>query len=395
MPSYIPSLSEPARRWIRFGSLLIALVLLCWIAFVLRGVFTPLLVAAALAYVLNPLVTWLERQRRIPRLAVVIVAFALLALVVLVGGLYAGSRTLAQLAELQARIPHYVQVAGKFIAGLQAEAQTQPAATAPATAAATGRDWWAWAAPLLQEHGIRIARVVLDQASAAAANVANWLSFLVLVPVFTFYFLWRFNEGIALIRDHLPAAYRENVIRAVRTIDGAMATFFRGRCIVCLVVGLLMALGWTLVGVPYSLALGLLAGVLNLVPFMSLLALPPALVFAFLAANDAGTPWLWPVVLTMAVYMAVQAIESFVLSPAIEGQASGLHPLVIVVALLIGSQLGGLLGMLLAIPVASTLRTFAAEWVLPEVRRLAHGPPALAPDPAAAAPAKPEPDARG
>jgi len=66
-----------------------------------------------------------------------------------------------------------------------------------------------------------------------------------------------------------------------------------------------------------------------------------------------------------------------------------------VVARLIGCQLGGLLGMLLAIPVASTLRTFAAEWVLPEVRRLAHGPPALAPDPAAAAPAKPEPDARG
>ena len=125
------------------------------------------------------------------------------------------------------------------------------------------------------------------------------------------------------------------------------------------------------VGIPYSLPLGALAGRLNLVPFMSLLALPPALVLSYLEAAQNDTNWVLPVLLAMGVYMAVQALESFVLTPCIEARSSGLHPITTVVALLIGATWAGLLGMLLAIPIASTLKVFAVEYVLPEIRRLA------------------------
>jgi predicted PurR-regulated permease PerM len=196
----------------------------------------------------------------------------------------------------------------------------------------------------------------------------------VLVQVFTFYFLWRFDDFIRVIHDHLPSAYRARIAHLARTIDTATASFFRGRLIVCLIIGLLTGVGWAIVGVPYSAPLGVLAGVLNLVPFMSLLALPPALFFRFLAATQIDEAWATPVTLTMAVYMGVQALDNFLLTPAIGGRSSGLHPLMTVVVLLIGAQLGGLLGALLAIPVASTLGTLAAEWLLPEVRRLARQP---------------------
>jgi hypothetical protein len=99
--------------------------------------------------------------------------------------------------------------------------------------------------------------------------------------------------------------------------------------------------------------------------------LPPALILTYLSAVQASTPWAVPLLLVFAVYVAVQAIESFILSPVIESRSNGLHPVTVVVALLIGSQIAGLLGMLLAIPVASTLKSLGAIYVLPEIRRLA------------------------
>jgi predicted PurR-regulated permease PerM len=378
MPDYVPRLSEGARRWLRFGALVVALGLLCWVAYGVRSVLTPLLAAAAIAYVLNPVVTWFEQRRRVPRLATVIVTFALLGALVLGGGLYVGSRTVTQMAELEERVPTYVQTISDWVANVQARLHRSPATLAPtSTAPAEDQPWPKWIAPLLEQHGVALARAALDSLGTTFANLANLISVLVLIPVFTFYFLWRFNDLVRIVHDHLPQTYRPEIVRVATTIDAATASFFRGRLIVCLLVGVLLAIGWSLVGVPYGLLLGILTAILNLVPYLALLGLPPALLFAFLAANQAGTPWLGPVALTMAVYMAVQALEAFLLNPVIAGRTSGLHPLVIVVALLIGGQLAGLLGLLLAIPVASTLRTLAAQWVLPELRRLAGHPGAF------------------
>ena len=385
MRTYIPELSEPARRWLRFGALVAGIGLLCWIAYALRGVFTPVLIGAAIAYIVNPVVTWFEKAQRVPRLAIVIIAFAVLATLVVSCGLYAAGLTIAQLEHFRSDSGRYRAQIGAWInaAGARDLLGAPPAASAPATnesaasqPVSAGRQWWQAVEPLLEEHGADVAGSIVAHVSAALRNVANLVSLLVLVPMFAFFFMWRFNDMVRVIHDHLPAAYRPAIVHAVSTIDSAVANFFRGRLLVCLAVGSLMGIGWTIFGVPYSLPLGILAGTLNLVPFMSLLALPPALLFAYLQAADVGAPWLWPVVLAMGVYMVVQALESFVLSPAIEGRSSGLHPLVIVVALMIGAQVAGLLGMLLAIPVASTLRTFSGDLVLPELRRLAGSPSA-------------------
>lgn len=386
---HFPKFSEPALRWVRFIGLLAALALLSWIAYRLRAVCTPLLVAAGIAYVLNPVVAWFEKACRIPRLTTAVVTFGLLGILIVTAGFYLASKTAAQVAEFEQRVPTYVQTAGRWVELVRAgmlDAQRTPSPSPLAGAEdqrpayqpgpAWTSDWWLWAGPVLEKHGVTLARSALNYLGTAFASAANLLSLLVLIPVFTFYFLWRFDDCVHAAHDHLPAAHRDGIVRVVRIIDRAMAGFFRGRLIVCLLVGTLSGLGWSLVGVPYSVPLGVLTGILNLVPFLSLLALPPALLFAYLGATEAETPWLWPVLLAMGVYMAVQALDSFVLGPVIVGRASGLHPLVAVAALLIGAELGGVLGMLLAIPVASTLKTLAAELVLPELRRLAAARPA-------------------
>jgi predicted PurR-regulated permease PerM len=101
------------------------------------------------------------------------------------------------------------------------------------------------------------------------------------------------------------------------------------------------------------------------------LALPPALLLTYFNAAGAGENWVVAVTLVLIVYLAVQAVESFILTPTIQAKAAGLHPITTVIVLLIGGELAGLLGMLLAIPIASTLKSLATEYLLPELRRLA------------------------
>jgi predicted PurR-regulated permease PerM len=399
MDRYLPELSERATRWLRFGLVLVALALLVWAAIALQQVLTPIVAAFAIAYILNPIVTWLETSRRVSRVLSVSIGLVLLVLLGLVL-LFAG---VVQLIEFAGNLPRYVADTQIWLdrtwAAMQAHVQSltgaaalpgvpvvppdsMPVATAPvldaasqpaATQAATSqpRLLSARLASMVRDYGAAVAAFTIRGLSELLSNAFHWLSLIVLLPMYTFFILVNFNDITGTIRAHLPAAYRDGIVRVVSTIDSAISNFFRGRLMVSAGVGLCTAIGWTIVGVPYGFALGVLGGVLNLIPFMAVLVLPPALILTYLHAAQAGVPWAGPVLLVFAVYIAVQAIESFVLSPVIESRSNGLHPVTVVVALLIGSQIAGLLGMLLAIPVASTLKSLGALYLLPEIRRLA------------------------
>lgn len=400
---YLPELSERASRWLRFGLVLLGLALLIWAAIALQQVLTPIVAAFAIAYILNPVVTWLEKRRRVSRVLSVSIGLIFLVLLGIVL-LFAG---LVQLVEFTGNVPRYMSDAQVWVDRTWATAQVrfkafnttaEPPASAPTVevealppethasppvsqpATSQPRPLSARLAAMAREYGTAVAAFTLRGLSSVLSNAFQWLSLIVLLPMYTFFFLVHFNDIISTIRGHLPAAYRDGIVHVVSTIDSAISNFFRGRLMVTAGVGLCMAIGWTIVGVRYGFALGLLGGLLNLIPFMSVLVLPPALILMYLDATQAGIGWAAPLLLVFGVYVAVQAIESFVLSPLIESRSNGLHPVTVIVALLIGSQIAGLLGMLLAIPVASTLKSLGAIYVLPEIRRLAGLSDASAPD---------------
>ena len=418
MDRYLPALSDRQRRWARLAAVLAILGVLTWVALILRDVLTPIVAALALAYVLNPLITMMERKYAVRRVTSVSVGLVLL---ILVGAalLFAGT---VQVVQLAGNIPGYASQSFRWldqtVPGLFTSAKppapadstpessrapdTRPAGRSAADAEADER-----AATLAEtrreklmqlatEHGLAIGRSVVSYIADAVSNVFYWLSLTVLLPLYAFFFLLHFNEIVTTIRDHLPADYRPTIVRAVTTVDVAISDFFRGRVVICLIVGTLTGLGWLLLDVPYSLPLGALLAILNLVPFMSVLVLPPALLLTYFDTNSAGENWVIAVALVFAVYALAQGVESFVLTPTIQARSSGLHPVTTVIALLIGGQLAGLLGLLLAIPIASTLKSLGAEYVLPEVRRLAgqDGDAPGEPPPAgteAAQPARPAP----
>lgn len=419
---YLPPLSERATRWVRFFAVVAVLFLLGWAALALRDVLTPIAAAFALAYMLNPVVTWLEKKRKISRTASCGVGIVLL---ILTSGVltFAGS---VQLVEFAGRVPGYFAEFRNWVdrssAALQeklgpqlwfsregdnaiqllpasqpaSDSTSAPAIEIPAASKQPAKpSVVSSVTSVVPDYGVEIARSILANVTAMLLNLFYWLTLIVLLPMYTFYFLVHFNDMVEAIRRHIPEAYRPWIVDIASTIDRSIANFFRGRLIVCLCMGLCAGLGWLIVGVPNSLVLGAAVGVLSLIPFMSVLVLPPALFLTYVSATQAGHPWAVPLMLVFAIYLAVQAIESFVLSPIIESKASGLHPVTVIIALMIGNQVAGLLGMLLAIPIASTLKSLAVRYALPEIRRLAgqsepRPPEAERPYPVAA-PASPQP----
>jgi predicted PurR-regulated permease PerM len=222
---------------------------------------------------------------------------------------------------------------------------------------------------LARSHGLAAAGIVAAWVGAFVSRLGYVITAIILVPVYAFFFMLHFNTIVKAVHDHIPQAYRPTVVRVVTTIDNSVSSFFRGRLLVAALVGLLNGVGWFIVGVPYSLALGAAAGILQLVPFMGVIVLPFALILAYAEAPPGA--WLMPVVLAFSVYMIVQAIESFVIAPYVDARSSGLHPVTTIVVLMIGAELSGLLGMLISIPLASTIKSLGMEYVMPEVRRLA------------------------
>jgi len=149
---------------------------------------------------------------------------------------------------------------------------------------------------------------------------------------------------------------REDVVFLVGEFVSIVEAFFRGQLLIALAMGVLLALGFSLIGLKFGLALGLVLGVLNVIPYLgSILGLAVALPLAFFQAPDGG--WLM-VGLVLLVKGVVQTIEGWVLTPRIMGRQTGLHPVTIIFAVFFwGTALGGLLGMLLAIPLTAFVVT--------------------------------------
>ncbi|MFZ4580040.1 MAG: AI-2E family transporter [Myxococcota bacterium] len=189
---------------------------------------------------------------------------------------------------------------------------------------------------------------------------------MVLVPVYAFFFLSAMPRWRNRLPEYLPLRHREKGLRILRKILRVIAGFVRGRLVVCSIVGLVTAIGWAAMDVRAGFLFGLLVGLLTVIPFANVLAFVPVVLVALLdfGAGLHGVGWLVGVV---AVYVLGQVLES-VLNPIIVGDAVQIDVVTLIVALLIGGSLAGFFGLLVAVPVAATLRILADELALPAWR---------------------------
>lgn len=303
-----------------------------------------LLAGAAVALAALPLMRLLEKKLK-PGLAAALSILGLGAGLVL-AVLSAAPLLAAQLRLLLAQAPSALQRAGAWLE--QGEALLRQNGI-PVTGglrqllAAKGEEWLTGAAP-----------AVLGWARRTMGGFGKWL----LAPVFGFYFLKDRQQLGRWLLLLVPVGCRDLTVKLLREIRRETAGYLRGQLLLSLAVGGLTAAGLLLCGIPAWLLLGIVMGVLELIPYIGPL-LGGALVLLF-GVQAGGARLLW----ALAVVLGVQQLESGWLSPKMMAQATRLHPLMVVVSLLLGSSLAGVPGILLAVPAVLCIRAALRLWSL-------------------------------
>jgi putative permease len=190
-----------------------------------------------------------------------------------------------------------------------------------------------------------------------ASLVGDLLTWLFIVPLLTFFML---NDGPALRRrlfQMVPNRYFETTFAVTHDIGSAISDYLRAKLVEAFLVGLMVFAGLALIGAPYALVLGVFAGATNILPYLGpLLGMVPGLLIASLGPAPSHLAWG-----IIAVYLIANLIDNVVIFPIIVAKLVDLHPLVLIVAVIIGQQYYGLIGMLISIPVASALKVIGGQ----------------------------------
>ena len=205
---------------------------------------------------------------------------------------------------------------------------------------------------LVKEQGGALARTLLGGTTEILGGVFSGITFLVIVPFVAFFLL---REGHNIRRglvELVPNAYFELCLNLLHQIDGQIGGYIRGLILATSVVGTLSVLGLTLIGVPYALPVGLVAGLANMIPFLGpLIGIVAASIVALATGGGFGM-----VGHVLIVFLAIQMIDNVLIQPIVLAKSVDLHPLVVLSVVLIGGQLMGLVGMLVAVPLTGILK---------------------------------------
>lgn len=197
----------------------------------------------------------------------------------------------------------------------------------------------------------------LNQIGRSGMAFVSWITFMALVPVVTFYLLLDWDSLMVKLTSLVPRRWLADTLRLAGRCDEVLSAFLRGQLLVMLCLGILYALGLSLLGLRFGILIGFVAGLASIVPFLGfIVGLAIALV---VAVFQMGT--IWAVLGVIAVFAAGQMVESVVLQPKLLGNKIGLHPVAVIFAVLVGGELFGFTGVLLALPMAAVIMVLLRE----------------------------------
>jgi predicted PurR-regulated permease PerM len=202
-------------------------------------------------------------------------------------------------------------------------------------------------------------RSLLERVLRGITGTVGALVSLLIVPVLAYYLLVEFDRIRLGVLDLVPRAYQATVAAEAARVDALIAGFIRGQLTVCVVLGVLYAIGFSVIGIDLAIVIGVASGLLAIIPYVGgAVALVSAAGMALLQFG-AG----FELALAVGWYLVVQSLEGLVLTPRIVGKSLGMHPVTVIVALMIGGDLLGFLGLLVAVPVAAVVQVFAQDLV--------------------------------
>ena len=340
--------SLPPQRRKRLALWLTLAVLVAGVLWVSRQVLLPYVVSLVLAYLLLPLVNWLDKhmparfqQRHVNRPLAIIVTYALL--LAIIAGLLAFA------------VPLLVD---------QFDILIQNWPTLVDQAQDWGKQGWNWYQTLPDawrtaiETNLKgllgdVVSAIQNGVVAAVQRVFGTFSFIIgfiVIPFWMFYILHDAGQVKKGVVGVFPESIRADILAVTGLVDEVLSAYIRGQFLLMLFVGGLATISLLILGVPYAMILGLIAGIFEALPVVGpLLGAIPAVLVALLDNPISA-------VYVAIAFFAIQQIENLFLVPRISGKSVKLHPAVVMVVLVLGNQLAGFAGMLLAVPTTAIIR---------------------------------------
>jgi predicted PurR-regulated permease PerM len=337
-------------RSIRRGIIIaVATVVVLALLWLLKSALTPLAVAFVIAYLLDPLIDRFE-ARRIPRRIAILFLVTISGALALASAIFLVPKLLHEIANLAVKLPGYLDGA---LAAISPQFES----------------WFGIAIPSsireglesIKSGGVSVPleslRRLIERTVQSLTGTLGSLIGLLVVPVITYYALLEFDNIKVWFLKLVPVEYQEAVEAKVSLINVLVAGFIRGQLIVAVLLGILYAIGFSFIGIDMAIGIGMVAGMLGIIPYVgSAVALALA---AGLCLLQYGVDL--HLLFVVGWYALIQTLEGLLLTPRIVGRSVGIHPVAVIVGLLIGGDLLGFLGLIIAVPATAIAQVFAKE----------------------------------
>jgi predicted PurR-regulated permease PerM len=323
--------------------------LLITIFIVVKGILAPFIIAMIISYVLNPIVRALN-ERKVPRpiavLLIYIIFFSSLT-IILINTI---PIFMLQLRELTEHLPELTARAKAWMHDYNEHKYALPDTVRVGIENS-----------LLQMHNA-VSQSISDFLNGISGTL-DTLFIAFIVPFLAFYIMKDFKIIEKTVITVLPHAHRRETIKLLRNIDDALGSYIRGQFLVCMVVGGLAYIGYWIIDLPYPLLMASFVAVMNIIPYVGpFIGAAPALLLASTIS--------WEMVLSVIVVnFIIQLLEGNVISPQIVGRTLHIHPLFIIFALLVGGEVAGIIGLILAVPFFAVMKVIVQHIFLHYVRR--------------------------
>ena len=369
----------------------------------LQPVLVPLAVAGIVAYLLDPIVTWLQ-HRGLSRLKAVITVFASFVILLTALGFLIAPPIAKQVSdafhdkEEIARKATTAMTEVKDAPWLKplinyasekvnpetgaTHIETEAITTDVVVQTANGD---AYAKPdyqyrwqfLISKYAAQIAQTVTGWFSEGSSKILGMLGLtigFVMAPIYLYYFLKESSSIKAHWHEYVPlkaSRFKNEVVDSLQEINGYLISFFRGQMLVAFIDGILVGIALWIFGLPYALVIGLAMAVLGVIPYIgNIICLIPACLIAFVHFGHidnqnflGSSPWAY-VLAVVAIFLVVQQINSLLTAPKIVGDSVGLHPMTVIFSMLFWSLLlGGFIGALLAVPMTAAIKVLFRRYI--------------------------------
>ncbi len=323
----------------------------------LSSVLLPFFIAWLIAYLAYPMVTFFQYKLKVKNRAVSILTTMLVLLILL---------TLALVLLVPPMIEEFSKLKG-LLTTYFIEGSKQ--AAIPGTVANFIKehvDMLQVKDALSEENLAQTLRSILPKAWSIFAQSVNviisiFAAFIVLL--YTFFILLDYEAIASGWTGLVPAKYRELTIRIVNDVKEGMNRYFRGQALVAFLVGILFSIGFLIIDFPLAIGFGLFIGLLNMVPYLQLVALVPTVLLALLKAADTGQNFWWILATALLVFCIVQVIQDTIIVPKVMGKITGLNPAIILLSLSVWGALMGVVGMIIALPCTSIMLSYYKRYI--------------------------------